>query len=134
MDFTIENDVLLGYEGADEYVTIPESVTAIGAYAFMNNECLKGVTIPDSVTSIGKLAFHQCSNLTSINIPEGVTRIEKMVFSKCSSLTQITLPSTVTSNAGQHHGYGVSAESGAEKEIGRAADRARKEKTSASNK
>lgn len=134
MDFTIENDVLLGYEGADEYVTIPESVTAIGAYAFMNNECLKGVTIPDSVTSIGKLAFHQCSNLTSINIPEGVTRIEKMVFSKCSSLTQITLPSTVTSNAGQHHGYGVSAESGAEKEIGRAAERARKEKTSSPNK
>ena len=110
MDFTIENDVLLGYEGADEYVTIPESVTAIGAYAFMNNECLKGVTIPDSVTSI-----------------------EKMVFSKCSSLTQITLPSTVTSNAGQHHGYGVSAESGAEKEIGRAADRARKAKTSGPN-
>ena len=34
------------------------------------------------------------------------------------------------SNAGQHHGYGVSAESGAEKEIGRAAERARKEKTS----
>lgn len=97
MDFTIENDVLLRYEGTDECVNIPEGVTAIEAYVFMNNEYLKSVTIPDSVTRIGKLAFHQCSNLTSINIPEGVTSIEKMVFSKCSSLTRITLPSTVTS-------------------------------------
>ena len=39
-------------------VTIPDSVTSIGGYAFMNCSCLTSVTIPDSVTSIGYNAFN----------------------------------------------------------------------------
>src|SRR5690606_35747856 len=37
-------------------LTIPDSVTKIGAYAF-NNNSLKNLTIPDSVTEIGEYAF-----------------------------------------------------------------------------
>ena len=39
-------------------VTIPNSVTSIGYYAFADCTSLKSVNIPDSVTSIGDYAFH----------------------------------------------------------------------------
>lgn len=66
-------------------VTIPESVTIIGDYAF--NTCgLTSVTIPDSVTSIGECAFYNCSAMTSVTIPNTVTSIGEGAFSRCTSL------------------------------------------------
>ena len=50
-------------EGA---ITIPDSVTSIGSYAFCGCSGLTSITIPDSVTSIGWDAFWDCSGLTSI--------------------------------------------------------------------
>lgn len=51
-----------------------------------------GITIPKSVTTIGAYAFCACSNLTSIVIPDSVTTIGENAFSGCNSLTSITLP------------------------------------------
>ena len=45
-------------------VTIPDSVTSIGGYAFSSCTSLTSVTIPDSVTSIGYSAFYNCTSLT----------------------------------------------------------------------
>jgi hypothetical protein len=45
------------------------------------------VTIPDSVTSIGSYAFSGCTSLTSIIIPDSVTSIGNYAFSNCTSLT-----------------------------------------------
>jgi hypothetical protein len=78
-------------------VTIPSSVTSIGMYAFYDCEGLTSVTIPSSVTSIGDTAFYGCSSLTSITVPNGVTSIGKFTFSKCTSLTSVTIPNSVTS-------------------------------------
>ncbi|MFR6424693.1 MAG: leucine-rich repeat domain-containing protein [Oscillospiraceae bacterium] len=50
-------------------VTIPDSVTSIGEYAFSGCTSLTSVTIPDSVTSIGECAFYECTSLTSVTIP-----------------------------------------------------------------
>ncbi len=77
--------------------TIPNSVTAIGSYAFLRCSGLTSVTIPNSVTSIGKGAFKYCSGLTSVTIPNSVTSIEEYAFSGCSGLTSITIPNSVTS-------------------------------------
>ena len=50
-------------------ITIPDSVTDIGGFAFRGCASLTSITIPDSVTSIGESAFEDCSELTSITIP-----------------------------------------------------------------
>ena len=46
-------------------VTIPETVTSIGACAFYGCSGLTSVTIPKSVTSIGNYAFYGCDGLQS---------------------------------------------------------------------
>ena len=78
-------------------VTIPNSVTSIGEYAFLGCSGLTSVTIPNSVTSIGGAAFYDCSGLTSVTIPNSVTSIGGGAFRGCSGLTSVTIPNSVTS-------------------------------------
>jgi hypothetical protein len=79
------------------HYTVPDSITGIGNWTFVNCSSLTSITIPDSVTSIGAAAFSGCSSLRSINIPDSVTRIEDNTFERCSSLSSITVPGSVTS-------------------------------------
>ncbi len=77
-------------------ITIPDSVTNIGKYAF--DYCdFTGITIPDSVTNIGDYAFNYCDRLKSVTLGEGVTSIGSYAFYNCTSLTSITIPDSVTS-------------------------------------
>ena len=78
-------------------VTIPDSVTLIGNYAFRNCTSLKSVTIGNSVTSIGNEAFYDCTSLTSVTIPNSVTEIRRYAFYGCTSLTSVTIGNSVTS-------------------------------------
>ncbi len=93
--------------GAKISVTIPNSVTSIGDYAFSRCSSLESVTIPDSVTSIGDYAFSRCSSLASVTIPNSVTSIGNYAFSRCSSLESVTIPNSVTS-IGSSPFYGCS--------------------------
>ena len=77
-------------------LTIPDGITKINYYAFINCISITSVTIPDSVTSIGNSAFNGCSGLTSVNISDRVTTIGNMAFFGCSNLTSITIPDSVT--------------------------------------
>ena len=78
-------------------ITIPNSVTSIGDHAFYECSSLKSITIPDSVTNIGNYAFYGCHNLTSIAIPDGIISIGLSTFESCSGLTSVTIPNSVTS-------------------------------------
>ena len=89
-------------------ITIPNSVTSIGYGAFSDCSSLTSITIPNSVTSIGNSAFHDCSSLTSVTIGNSVTSIEDWAFGNCSSLTSITIPNSVTS-IGDWAFYGCSS-------------------------
>ena len=49
-------------------ITIPNSVTSIGDYAFAWCSALTSITIPNSVTSIGDNAFNWCFSLAVVNV------------------------------------------------------------------
>ena len=59
---------------------IPNSITAIGDYAFTGCINLTSVVIPGSVTSIGGRAFMGCTNLASLTIPNSVITIGYLAF------------------------------------------------------
>ena len=92
----IPNNFVGGCSGLTS-VTIPNSVTSIGGYAFSGCSGLTSITLPNSVTSIGDYAFNGCSGLTSVTIPNSVTSIGGSAFSRCSGLTSVTLPNSLTS-------------------------------------
>src|SRR5205823_1291382 len=77
-------------------VTIPNSVTNFGIFAFYNCNHLTNVTIPDSVTTIRDQAFKGCTSLTSMTIPNSVTDIRGEAFEGCSSLSNLIIGNSVT--------------------------------------
>ena len=79
-------------------LTIPDSVTNIGDYAFSGCSALTSVTIPEGVTSIGNTAFRACSGLTSVTIPDSVTNIGDYAFSGCNGLTNVTIFGNITND------------------------------------
>lgn len=59
---TEDNTLLFGCQNT----FIPETVTAIAAYAFEGHNKLKGITIPAAVKSIGEAAFTGCDKMTLV--------------------------------------------------------------------
>jgi len=86
-------------------LTIPNSVTSIGAYAFFNCKGLKSVTIPNSVTTIGSYAFDNCGNLNTITIGNGTETINYYAFSNCVQLTDVYCYAENAPNAGNKYYY-----------------------------
>ena len=110
--YNYTQNTLIQCPGAKTSVTIPNSVTSIGDYAFEYCSGLTSVTIPNSVTSIGGSAFWCCSGLTSINVASGNTHyssIDGVLYNyvqdtlmQCPcAKTSITIPNSVTS-IGEH--------------------------------
>ena len=116
------------------------SVTGILSNAFAKSDELISVTIPSSVTSIGAGIFDGCTSLASIvieegnpkydsrencnaiietanntlligcmstNIPNGVTTIGESAFEGCSGLTFVNIPNSMTT-IGKDAFYGCS--------------------------
>ncbi len=98
--FLIVDGYLLKYCGNNSHAIIPEGVTAIcnGAFYFPNhNDRIERISIPESVTSIGAEAFSGCRNLSTLVIPNGVTRVGAAAFSDCKNLRALAISEGVTS-------------------------------------
>ena len=78
-----------------EKVTIADSVTKIGVFAFKGCTALTTVEMPDSITAIPESVFANCTSLTTIDLPVDLEEIGDKVFYSCSSLENITIPSNV---------------------------------------
>ena len=85
----IKNNIVVRCRVWAVSVTIPNSVTSIGDYAFMNCSILPSVTIPESVTKFGRGAFQGCSRLTSVIIGSSVIITGNSAFRDCTSLTEV---------------------------------------------
>lgn len=74
---------------------IPNTVKAIGDYAFALCEGIGQVSIPSSVESIGNDAFIGCSTLSSVTIGANVTSIGEYAFLDCEEITDVTCLATL---------------------------------------
>ena len=90
---------ITGYVGMGGSLTIPSTlaglpVTRIGDNAFDDHAELTGtLTIPDSVTEIGDYAFRFCYKLTGLKLGNGVETIGVYAFAACGGLTgELMLP------------------------------------------
>ena len=96
---TASNTLRFGCPGT----VIPNSVTAIGNYAFYSCSGINTeVIIPPSVTEIGYSAFNNCSNMPSVTIPASVKSIGSSAFDSCYRRTSINAypnPAEVTLGA-----------------------------------
>ena len=77
-------------------VVIPDSVCAIGNYAFAHCWRLANITLPsnNSFYYIGEGTFNNCV-MTSIKIPASVGKIASCAFEMCGDLTSITFEGTM---------------------------------------
>lgn len=75
-------------------ITIPSSVTVIGAESFSGCKKLKTVSVLKNVTQIGKNAFKGCVALKKITLPSKCTKIGANAFNGCKKLKTITIKST----------------------------------------
>ncbi|MDY6259091.1 MAG: leucine-rich repeat domain-containing protein, partial [Bacteroidales bacterium] len=76
-------------------VQIPNTVTAIGNYAFAYDEALTSVTLPLKLQKVST-AMLAGTSLVNIAVPEGVTSIGEWAFQSASLLHTALLPSTTT--------------------------------------
>lgn len=67
-------------------ITIPKSWTKTPSNCFEWRYHLKRVTLPDTITTIGACSFQNLPLLEEINIPGSVTEIQWQAFNQCPSL------------------------------------------------
>ena len=70
-------------------ITLPDSISSIGSYAFAYCKGLSGIDLPTELIAIGEMSFIGCSGLLGISIPEKVETIDDEAFKDCSALTEI---------------------------------------------
>ena len=88
---TVSNTLIAGCSST----TIPNSVSGIADYAFMDFSNLTSIVFPYGITSIGNGSFRGCTNLESVNLPSSLSSILSEAFYNCSALTSIDIPSSV---------------------------------------
>ena len=70
-------------------ISLPVSVTSIGAEAFYKNRFMTSISMPSSLTTISTEAFMECQSLTSIDLPATLTAINTNAFVNCFALSTI---------------------------------------------
>ncbi|MEM9237147.1 MAG: leucine-rich repeat domain-containing protein, partial [Verrucomicrobiota bacterium] len=75
-----------------ETVILPDTVRAIGRFAFSGCTSLSSIDFPDNLETIDEEAFRHCTSLTSVALPNNLETIGSGAFRHCTSLTSVVLP------------------------------------------
>jgi hypothetical protein len=90
-----------GYTGYAGPVIIPETIDGFPVrgidYDAFQSCPLTSITIPDSVTWMGAAAFMSCTNLTTVRIGNGLRYIPMHAFDNCVSLVNVIIGTNVSS-------------------------------------
>lgn len=92
---------IVRYNGGEIDVTVPDTlggypVTSLSGFAFtFSSPAVRSVTLPDSLTEIGDFAFYKCPSLEEVTLSP-VKRIGKSAFCGCRALRSLELPDSVT--------------------------------------
>jgi len=76
-----------------EQIALPETVSAIGSYAFMNT-ALTSFEAPRALRNLGNNAFYKCAQLKSVVLNDELTAIGDCAFRE-SALCELLIPSSV---------------------------------------
>ena len=74
-------------------VQLPDSVSVIYEYAFMNT-ALRSFAAPSALETIGRNAFYKCAHLERVDLGERVTTIDQSAFQE-SALKELFVPASV---------------------------------------
>lgn len=77
-------------------VVFPESLRAIGDWAFFSCQSLRELRFPARLQSIGEHAFSLCKGVKELVLGDGVKTIGAYAFSDCFLLTKVFIPASVT--------------------------------------
>ena len=83
------------YENGVGTILFNEPVAKVGDEAFCDCETLKSIVLPNSVDAIGGWAFFGCIYLQEVGMSNRVKSIGDAAFSSCSVLKSITLPESL---------------------------------------
>ena len=68
-----------------------KTVTAIGDFAFYNNDKIRSIELPDTILTIGECAFADSDNLNTVIVGKSCQSIDVQAFEGCVSLKKIDI-------------------------------------------
>ena len=81
-------------------VDIPQGITYVGRYTFLDNKVIKRVSFPDSVTGLGNAIFQNATGLEECvlehNENSTITKFPSYMFYGCSNLKAFSMPDCFT--------------------------------------
>ena len=90
-DFSYDSRPFDGCEQITSF-TFGDNVEHIPAFLCRGMTGLTSISISNSVTSIGEYAFADCSSLTSITIPNSVTEFGDFILADCNNIQILNAP------------------------------------------
>ena len=97
LQFEVTNAGTLG-EGGPTSVTLPDSITHIGPYAFYHCTNLTSITLPDAISALPAGVFGDCSRLTSVHLPEQLQALGYLPrgsdHARCGHVCRVSCPET----------------------------------------
>lgn len=82
-------------------VTLPSTVTTLGAFAFYRANSLKKVVLSSAMTTTGWCAMRECERLEEVTLPEGIAALTDGCFAYDPMLKTFVVPEGVTSIGGE---------------------------------